>query len=94
MNSKASEKESTISRIGQRRQVVIPKSIFNALRLREGDFLEIKIETGRVSMRPKKLVDADDAITPAEAKKLRNALKQMKAGKIKPWIQLKHELGL
>jgi predicted RNA binding protein YcfA (HicA-like mRNA interferase family) len=33
-------------------------------------------------------------LTPAEAKKLRHALKQVREGKTKPWSQVKHELGL
>ncbi len=31
-----------IGKIGQRRQVVIPKEIFDALGLRTGDFVEVK----------------------------------------------------
>jgi AbrB family looped-hinge helix DNA binding protein len=83
-----------ISRIGQRRQVVIPKSIFDALRLREGDFVEVTARGGLVSMKPKKLVDADDTLTAAEAKKVRRGLKQAREGKTQPWAKLKHELGL
>ena len=52
-----SERLPAISRIGQRRQVVIPKAVFEALQLREGDFVEMTVEHGRVAMRPKRLVD-------------------------------------
>ncbi|MBI3473312.1 MAG: AbrB/MazE/SpoVT family DNA-binding domain-containing protein [Candidatus Solibacter usitatus] len=83
-----------LSRIGQRRQVVIPKKIFDVMRLKEGDFMEVTAEGGRVSMKPKKLVDADDALTPDEAKKVRHALRQIREGKTRPWSQIKHELGL
>jgi AbrB family looped-hinge helix DNA binding protein len=83
-----------LSRIGQRRQVVIPKKIFDAMRLKAGDFMEVTAESGRVSMKPKKLVDADDTLTPAEAKKLRHGLKQLKEGKTRPWNQVKHDLGV
>ncbi|MGA2327220.1 MAG: AbrB/MazE/SpoVT family DNA-binding domain-containing protein [Bryobacteraceae bacterium] len=83
-----------LSRIGQRRQVVIPKKIFDAMRLRPGDFMEVTVESGHVSMKPKRLVDADDALTPAEAKKVRHALKQVRERKTRPWNQVKHELGV
>lgn len=87
-------KRASLSRIGQRRQVVIPKEIFDRLRLREGDFVEVTVDDGRVSMKPKKLVDADDVLTGADAKKVRHALKQIGEGKTKAWADLKHELGL
>jgi bifunctional DNA-binding transcriptional regulator/antitoxin component of YhaV-PrlF toxin-antitoxin module len=64
------------------------------LGLEEGDFMEITTERGRVSMKPKKLVDADDILMPAEAKKVRHGLKQVREGKTRPWSQVKHELDL
>ena len=47
-----------------------------------------------MAMKPKRLVDAGDTLTESEAKKVRHGLKQIKAGKTRPWIQIKHELGL
>jgi hypothetical protein len=35
-----------------------------------------------------------DKLTPAEAKRLRQSLKQAKLGKTRPWSELKHELDL
>jgi AbrB family looped-hinge helix DNA binding protein len=58
---------SAVSRIGQRRQVVIPKAVFEALRLQEGDFVEVTVDRGRLAMRPKRLVDVSDALTKSEA---------------------------
>ncbi len=87
-------KAATLSRIGQRRQVVIPKAIFDRLHLQAGDFMEITTVNGRVSMRRKKPVDADDMLTPAEARKVRHALKQWKAGQTRPWADAKSDLGL
>jgi AbrB family looped-hinge helix DNA binding protein len=83
-----------LSRIGRRRQVVIPKKIFDAMRLREGDFMEVTAQSGRVSMKPKKLVDADDTLTAAEVRKVRHGLKQAKEGKTRPWSQIRHELDV
>jgi AbrB family looped-hinge helix DNA binding protein len=83
-----------LSRIGQRRQVVIPKKIFDAMRLKAGDFMEVTAESGRVSMKPKKLVDADDTLSASEAKKVRHGIKQVREGKTRPWSQLKDDLGV
>ncbi|HEX4595703.1 MAG TPA: AbrB/MazE/SpoVT family DNA-binding domain-containing protein [Bryobacteraceae bacterium] len=83
-----------LSRIGQRRQVVIPKKIFDAMKLKEGDFMEVTANRGRVSMKPKRLVDWDETFTPAEAKMIRHSLKQAREGKTRPWSRIKHELGL
>ncbi|MGA2593463.1 MAG: AbrB/MazE/SpoVT family DNA-binding domain-containing protein [Bryobacteraceae bacterium] len=80
-------------RIDQRRQVVIPKKIFDALAVEKG-LVEVTAENGRVAMTPRKHVDADDMLTIGEAKKVRHALKQLKAGKTQPWPQIKRELDL
>jgi AbrB family looped-hinge helix DNA binding protein len=82
-----------VSRIGQRRQVVIPKAVFEALHLREGDFVEMTVESGRVAMRPKRLVDVDDVLTLREAAKVRRGEVQLKAGRSKSWRAVKRELG-
>lgn len=83
-----------LSRIGQRRQIVIPKAIFEELRLQAGDLLEVTAKAGRVYMEPKRIQDVDDVLTPKEATKVRQALKQVGEGQTKPWSQVKYELGL
>ena len=55
-----------IGKIGQRRQVVIPKEICEELGLQTGDFVEVKQVKGTVVIKPKKLVDADEVLTPAQ----------------------------
>lgn len=82
-----------MSRIGQRRQVVIPKVVFDALQLREGDFLEMKIERGRLAIQPKRLVDVSVVLTKSEAAKVHRGEAQLRAGRSKPWRTIKHELG-
>lgn len=82
-----------VSRIGQRRQVVIPKAIFEALELQEGDFLEITVERGRLAAQPKRLADVGDVLTKSEAAKVRQGEAQLKAGRSKPWRTVKRELG-
>ena len=83
-----------IGRVGQRRQVVIPRDMLETLKLREGDFVAFSKQQNGVLIKPKRVVDPDDVLTPAEAKKVRHALKQVQKGKTKPWGQIKHELGL
>jgi AbrB family looped-hinge helix DNA binding protein len=88
-----SSANAAVSRIGQRRQVVIPKKLFDALQLQEGDFVEMTVERGRLAMQPKRLVDVDDVLTSSEAAKVRQGEAQLKAGRSKPWRTVKDELG-
>jgi AbrB family looped-hinge helix DNA binding protein len=91
----ASTAKEPVGRVGQRRQVVIPREIFKTLRLQEGDFVAFAKQANGVLIKPKRVVDdRDDFLTAAEARQVRHALKQVKAGKTKPWAQIKHELGL
>jgi AbrB family looped-hinge helix DNA binding protein len=53
-----------ISKLGQRRQVVIPKQIWNELGLEIGDYVEVQRVKGTVVITPKKLVDRDEELTP------------------------------
>ena len=55
-----------ISKLGQRRQVVIPKQIWDELGLETGDYVEVQQVKGTVVITPKKLVDRDDELTPAQ----------------------------
>ncbi len=55
-----------IGKLGQRRQVVIPKDICENLGLEVGDFVEVAQVKGRVVIKPKKLVDRDDELTPEQ----------------------------
>jgi AbrB family looped-hinge helix DNA binding protein len=93
MTVRNSAPSATVSRIGQRRQVVIPKRVFEALQLQEGDFVEVTVERGRLAMRPKRLVDVGDVLTKSEAAKVRRGEGQLKAGRSKPWRTVKHDLG-
>jgi AbrB family looped-hinge helix DNA binding protein len=83
-----------LSKLGQRRQVVIPKEICDELGLQEGDFVEVTSMEGTVVIKPKKLVDADDVLTPGEEKLVRKGEAQLKKGKHVLWDDLKHQLDL
>jgi hypothetical protein len=56
--------------------------------------MEVTAENGRVAMKPRKPVDSGDTLTAADAKKVRHAMKQVEAGKTRPWPRVKHDLGL
>ncbi|HYY16000.1 MAG TPA: AbrB/MazE/SpoVT family DNA-binding domain-containing protein [Gammaproteobacteria bacterium] len=83
-----------ISKLGQRRQVVIPKEICEALGLHEGDFLEVTRQQGTIILKPKKLVDADELLTPEEEKLVRTGEAALKQGKHVRWDELKQQLNL
>jgi hypothetical protein len=58
-----------IGRVGQRRQVVLPRELFEQLKMRDGDF---------VAFAQKQVVDRDDVLTPAEEKIVRRGIAQLK----------------
>lgn len=82
------------SKVGQRRQVVIPKEVYTELGLAEGDFVEFQNRNGEVIIKAKKLVDADDILTPEEEKLVRKGEAEIARGQFKPLQQVKHDLGL
>jgi AbrB family looped-hinge helix DNA binding protein len=71
----------TVSRLGQRRQVVIPKSLCEEMGIREGDFLEVTSSKGAVIIKLKKLVDADDVLTPEEEAMVRKGMERAGSGR-------------
>ena len=82
-----------IGRVGQRRQVVIPREMLKTLNLREGDFVAFTQSAKGVLIKAKRLVDDDTILTAAEAKAVRRGMKQIKEGRFKVWADVKHELG-
>lgn len=82
-----------IGKIGQRRQVVIPKEIFDSLGLQTGDFVEVSRVKRTVVIKPKKIVDADDVLTLEEEMIVRKGEAQLRQGKSKSWSAIKHELA-
>jgi AbrB family looped-hinge helix DNA binding protein len=83
-----------ISKLGQRRQVVIPKEICEELGLLEGDFVEVTRQGGAIILKPKKLIDADELLTPEEEKLVRTGEAALKKGKHVRWDDLKQQLNL
>lgn len=88
-----SESGMPIGKIGQRRQVVIPKEICEELGLGTGDFVEVTQVHRTVVIKPKKIVDADDALTPEEETIVREGERQLREGKSRSWSQIQHDLA-
>ena len=81
-----------IGKIGQRRQVVIPKEICEDLGLQTGDFVEVTQVKGTVVIKPKKLVDADDVLTPEEEAIVRKGEAQLRRGEYVTLEDVEHDL--
>ena len=84
----------TVSRLGQRRQVVIPERICKELGIRQGDFVEVTRRKDHVVIRPKRLVDPEDTLTAEEERAVARGFRQLKRGEYVDWEALKNELGL
>jgi len=82
-----------IGRVGKRRQVVIPRDILETLKLQAGDLVAFARKKNGVLITPNRAVDADDTLTPAEAKIVRRGEAQLKRGESKPWRDVKHALS-
>jgi len=82
-----------IGRVGQRRQVVIPREIFENLDMREGDFVAVAQRGDAVLIKPRKLVDPDDVLTPEEGALVKKAEREMKQGKFVALTQLHRDLA-
>lgn len=80
----------SVSKLGQRRQVVIPKEICDDLGLEIGDFVEVERARGTVVIKPKKLVDAEDVLTPEEEEIVRRGEEQLRRGEYVTLQQLEH----
>ena len=59
-------------KVGVSRQIVIPKRVYDQLRLSSGDYLEVELEGDRLILTPKELVD----------KRLAESLKDLKKGRV------------
>jgi AbrB family looped-hinge helix DNA binding protein len=81
-----------VGRVGQRRQVVIPREILETLKLQAGDLVAFSEQKNGVLIKPKRAVDARDTLTPAEAKIVRRGEAQLKRGQSKPWRTIKDAL--
>ncbi len=81
-----------IVKVRTNRQVTIPKVIFEALGLQEGDFVEVSLKKNQIVIEPRRLVSPEDTLTPEEEKIVEKGFAQLKRGEYVTWEQLKHEL--
>ena len=93
MATKTATTQDRIGRVGQRRQVVIPRDMLETLQIREGDFVAFSRQANGVLIKPRRLADPDDTLSPAEARIVRRGEAQFKRGESKPWRAVKRDLS-
>ena len=74
--------------------LIVPDKVRRRAGFKAGDHVEFKASRGMLTILTKHFVPPDDTLTPEEAKKVRHALKQVRARKTAPWSRVKNELGL
>jgi bifunctional DNA-binding transcriptional regulator/antitoxin component of YhaV-PrlF toxin-antitoxin module len=72
--------------------VVIPRNLCEDLNLREGDFVAFARKSGGVLIKPKKMVDPDDVLTPEQSAIVKKAEREMRQGKYVTLAELRHAL--
>src|ERR1039457_331311 len=92
-NKTATTTPERIGRLGQRRQVVIPREIIENLRMRTGDFLAITQKADTVIIKAKRIVVADDVLTSKEAEMVRRGGAALQRGESKTWRGGKNAAG-
>jgi AbrB family looped-hinge helix DNA binding protein len=85
--------EERIGRVGQRRQVVIPRAMLETFNIREGDFVAFQKQANGVLIKPKRVVDPDDVLSPEESAQIAKARREMRAGMDIPLAQLEYDLA-
>jgi AbrB family looped-hinge helix DNA binding protein len=81
-----------IGRVGQRRQVVIPREMLETLNIQEGDFVAFTQHRSGVLIKPRRVVDPDDVLTPKESALVKKAEQEMREGKFVTLAELRHDL--
>ncbi len=51
----------TLTKIGPKHQVTIPKEVFQRLQLQAGDYPDVRVQGERITMEPRKLVPKERA---------------------------------
>jgi AbrB family looped-hinge helix DNA binding protein len=92
MATKSTTTQERIGRVGQRRQVVIPREMLETLNIREGDFVAFAEQKNGVLIKPRRVVDPDDVLTSEESALVKKAEREMRQGKFVTLAQLRHDL--
>jgi AbrB family looped-hinge helix DNA binding protein len=82
-----------VGRVGQQRQVIIPRKIFENLQMREGDLVAFAQKENGVLIKPKRLVNPDDVLTREEGALVSKARREMREGKYVSLAQLEQNLA-
>lgn len=71
--------------VREKAQITIPSKIRKALDIKEGDYLEAKVEDNKIVLIPKILLDKAEAVTLSKKgeEMLKEALEDVKKGKVK-----------
>jgi bifunctional DNA-binding transcriptional regulator/antitoxin component of YhaV-PrlF toxin-antitoxin module len=94
MTTKTQSSPKAISKLGQRREVVIPREFCEELGLKKGDFVEVTRRKASITIKRKRFVDPQDTLTPEEEKMVAKGFRQLRRGEHVTLDQLKDELGL
>jgi AbrB family looped-hinge helix DNA binding protein len=92
MAVKSTTTRERIGRVGQRRQVVIPREMLETLNIQEGDFVAFSLKQNGVLIKPRRVVDPDDVLTREESALVKKADREIRAGKFVTLAQLRHDL--
>jgi bifunctional DNA-binding transcriptional regulator/antitoxin component of YhaV-PrlF toxin-antitoxin module len=79
--------------------LTVPDAVRRRAGFKPGDRVEFKVARGVVTVtiratKRRAAHDTGDTLTPAEARKVRHAIKQVREGKTTPWPEARRELGL
>ena len=76
-------------------EITVPESMRRKAGIKPGDRFEFAVSGSVISIipKPKLIVDADDTLTPEEAKLVRRGEAQLKRGESKSWRDVKHALA-
>jgi bifunctional DNA-binding transcriptional regulator/antitoxin component of YhaV-PrlF toxin-antitoxin module len=89
---KTTPTQERIGRVGQRRQLVVPREIIETLKLQAGDLVAFAEQKNGVLIKPKRTVDPDDVLTATESALVKKAEREMRQGKYVTLDQLRHDL--
>jgi AbrB family looped-hinge helix DNA binding protein len=80
------KKTMPVVKIKMNRQITIPKQIFDEMGLHEGEYVEVTRHKETVVVKPKKLVDPEDVLTPQQKEfidqRLAEGLKDLEEGRV------------
>jgi AbrB family looped-hinge helix DNA binding protein len=74
-----------LTKVTRHGQITLPRSVRSQLNIEEGDFIEIEVEGEHAVLKPKRLVDKDQAYfwSPQWQAAEREAEEDIKAGRVK-----------